>query len=191
MNIILASASPRRKELLESILSDFDIIVSDVEEKVNGYLSPEETAKELAYLKAKNVFDRTSGNRIVIGCDTIVAKGNKIYGKPQSRSEAIDMLHELLDGDRTHNVISGLTVLAEKEGKLSEYKIIDKSTVHLMPMTDDEINKWIDTGNAADKAGAYAIQQEFRIFVEKIEGNYDSIVGLPTSKLYDILKKCV
>lgn len=190
MKIILASQSPRRKELLKLIVPTFEIIVSNQEETLNDKLSVEEQVTQIAYDKAKNVYDRTKnkGDRIVIGSDTIVTKNGKIYGKPKNRKHAKEMIKELITENKMHKIITGLCVLVEKEGILKEYKTYDEVKVYLKDITDEEIEKWLNTGNAMDKAAAYGIQNEFCVYVEKIEGNYTSALGLPTHKLYDIIK---
>ena len=188
MRIILASQSPRRKELLSLIVPKFEIMVSNQEETLNEELSVEEQVTEIAYTKAKNVLDRTEGDRIVIGFDTIVTKNGKIYGKPKNRNHAKEMIRELITGDKVHKIITGLSVIIEQDGKIKEYKTYDTVKVYLKDISDEEIEKWLDTGNAMDKAAAYGIQNEFCVHVEKIEGNYTSALGLPTHKLYDILK---
>ena len=188
MRIILASQSPRRKELLSLIVPKFEIMVSNQEETLNEELSVEEQVTEIAYAKAKNVYDRTEGDRIVIGSDTIVTKNGKIYGKPKNRNHAKEMIRELITGDKVHKIITGLSVIIEQDGKIKEYKTYDTVKVYLKDISDEEIEKWLDTGNAMDKAAAYGIQNEFCVHVEKIEGNYTSALGLPTHKLYDILK---
>ena len=191
MKSILASQSPRRKELLALIVPKFEIIVSDEEETFNNTLSLEEQVTEIAYIKAKNVYDKTKGDRIIIGSDTIVTKNGKIYGKPKDRNHAKEMIKELITGDKVHKIITGLSVLIEENGILKEYKTYDTVNVYLKDMTDEEIEKWIDTGNAMDKAGAYGIQNEFCVHVEKIEGNYMSVLGLPIHKVYDIIKEYI
>lgn len=191
MKIILASGSPRRKELLSLITPNFEIVVSGVDESLQEGLTPEKQTERLAYVKAKDVFEKTSGDRIIIGSDTIVTKNSKIYGKPKSRENAIQMIKELLEGDKTHSVITGLSILIEKDGQYKEYKTFDEVKVHLKEMSEQEIEKWVDSGKAMDKAGAYGIQNEFCVFVDKIDGNYTSIVGLPTQKVYDILKEYI
>jgi septum formation protein len=191
MKIILASASPRRKELLELLTKDFEVIPSNVEEKINSQLTLEEQAKQLSYIKAKDIYEKTSGDRIIIGSDTMVTKDNKIYGKPQNKEHAKQMIRELISGDKTHIIYTGLTVIIEKNGEYKEYKTFDTVKVYLKDITDEEIEKWINSGNAMDKAGAYGIQNEFCVFVEKIEGNYHSVVGLPTQILYNIIKKYI
>lgn len=191
MKIILTSGSPRRKELLELITPKFEVLVSGIDEKLEKGLTSQEQSERLAYIKAKDIYEKTNGNRIIIGSDTIVTKNGKIYGKPKDKNHAKQMIKELLEGDKTHSIITGLCVIIEKDGKYKEYKTFDEVKVFLKDMSDKEIDKWIDTGNAMDKAAAYGIQNEFCVFVDKIEGNYTSVVGLPTHKLYDIIKKYI
>lgn len=191
MKVILASQSPRRKELLELIVPKFEILVSNEEEKLNSELSIEEQVMEIAYTKAKNVYNRTEGDRIVIGSDTIVTKDGKIYGKAKNREHAKEMIKELINGNKMHHIITGLCVLIEENGELKEYKTADSVNVYLKDITDEEIDRWLDTGNAMDKAAAYGIQNEFCVHVDKIEGNYTSALGLPTHKVYDIIKEYI
>ncbi|MBQ9266940.1 MAG: septum formation protein Maf [Clostridia bacterium] len=188
MKVILASASPRRKELLGMVVPEFEVLVSDVEETLEDGLTPEEQTSRLAYIKAKDVFERTVGDRVVIGSDTIVTKNGRIYGKPKDREDAKRMLCELLEGDRTHSVITGLCVMSERGGKVEEHTTFDEVKVFLKEMSEEEMDKWIDTGKAMDKAGAYGIQNEFGVFVEKIDGNYTTVVGLPIHRVYDLVK---
>lgn len=191
MKIILASGSPRRKELLKLIVPEFEIIISKAEEKLEKDITLEEQVKRLSYIKAKSVFEETTGDRIVIGSDTIVTKNSKIYGKPKNREHAKQMIKELLEGDKTNDILTGISVIIEKEGQYKEYTTFDKVKIYFKDMTDKEIEKWINTGNAMDKAGAYGMQNEFCVFVEKIDGNYSTAIGLPTHKLYDILKEYI
>lgn len=191
MKIILASGSPRRKDLLSLVVKDFDIIVSDVDETLQNGLTLEEQTTRLSYLKAKKVFQETNGDRIVIGSDTIVAKDGKIYGKPKDKENAKQMIKELLQDDKSHEVITGLSVLIQQGDIYKEYKTFDKTKVYFKDITDKEIERWIDTGHAMDKAGAYGMQNEFGVFVEKIEGNYSTVIGLPIHKLYEIIKEYI
>lgn len=186
MQIILASASPRRKELLSKIGMEFKVIVSEVDETLEKNLTIEEQSKKLAYKKALAVFEKTTGERVVIGADTMVFKDNKIYGKPKNKEEAYKMLEDLQGS--MHKVISSLCVLIQKEGEYKKYIEYDISEVYIKKMSEQEILKWIEAGKPFDKAGGYAIQENFMVFVNKINGNYETIVGLPISKLYDILK---
>lgn len=191
MKIILASSSPRRKELLKLIVPEFKVIKINIEEVLENGLTFAEQAIRLSYIKAKSVFDKTEGDRIIIGSDTIVVKNGKIYGKPSNEADAKRMIKELLQGDRSHKIITGLTVMVQKDDIYKEYRTSDEVKVYLKSMTDEEIEKWIDTGNAMDKAGAYGMQNEFCVFIEKIEGNYHTAIGLPTHKLYDIIKNYI
>lgn len=186
MKIILASKSPRRKELLDLLHLPYDIIVSEVEEIRNPKLTIEEQAKQLSYQKAKAVFDKTEGDRVIIGSDTMVMKNKKIYGKPKNEEEAIQMIQELKNG--VHQVITGLSILIEKQGQYQEQIEYDITEVTMREITDQEILDWVKSGNALDKAGAYAIQGEFAKHIEKINGNYTTVVGLPIHKVYNILK---
>lgn len=186
MRIILASKSPRRKELMDLLNVNYEVIVSDADETLEDNLSMEEQSKKLAYVKAKAVFDQTQGDRIIIGADTLVYKGARKFGKPDNIQEATQMLNDLKNS--SHRVCTGIAVLIQKGHSYSE--IIDYSTtsIHIKDMTDKEIQEWISTGKAFDKAGSYAIQEEFVKFIDKIDGNYTSVVGLPIDMLYDIIK---
>lgn len=176
--IVLASNSPRRKEILQNLGVNFKVISSHIEEKINKQDSPIETAKHFAYLKARDVADRLHGNHIVIGADTIV-EHNKILGKPKSQKEAYNML-KLLSG-KVHRVITGFAIIDCSTGK----EIIDyeSTEVFFKDLQDEEIQKYIAGKEFIDKAGAYAIQGKAALFVEKIEGDYFNVVGLPVFKL--------
>ena len=186
MKIILASQSPRRKELMSLAGFNYKIIVSNADETFEKGLSIEEQSKRLAYIKAKTVFDKTTGDRAIIGSDTMVIKENKVYEKPKNRQEAIKMLTEL-QGSK-HTVFTSLAILIEKNKNYKEYIELSKADVFFKKMTKEEIENYIDTENPYDKAGGYAIQSSFCKFVEKINGDYFTVVGLPIGKVYDILK---
>ena len=187
MRIILASGSPRRKELMEMMGIKFDIIVSACDETFEEGLNLEEQSKRLAYIKAKTVFDETSGDRTVIGSDTMVIKDEKIYGKPKTKEEAIQMIRELKDN--SHQVITSLCVISQKGTEIKEQVDYDIAEVDFKDISESEIENWVDTGNPYDKAGAYAIQSKFGVHINKINGNYFTVVGLPIHKLYDMLKQ--
>lgn len=190
MKIILASQSPRRKELLELMgIKKYEIIVSNLEEKMEEKLPINERIQKLAYQKAEAVFNQTQGERIVIGADTIVEKDNQIYGKPSDKQDAINMLKTF--SHSKVNIITAIAVLIESNGKIIKKTDYDISEVYIKKMTADEIERYIDTGEAFDKAGAFAVQGKFCVYIEKINGNYTSILGLPTQKLYDILKEYI
>lgn len=186
MRIILASASPRRKELLEMMGLKFEVITSNVDETLQPNLTLEEQSKRLSYIKAKKVFDETTGDRVVIGSDTMVVKDGKIYGKPHNRENAMKMLKDLQNNK--HQVITGICVLSQIGENYLEQIDCDISEVTFKQITDEEIIKWINTNQAFDKAGGYAVQSEFGVHIEKINGNFFSVMGLPVHKLYDMLK---
>ena len=187
MKIILASQSPRRIALLDLAKIDFEVLPSGYDEKIDKSMSIEEISKELAYGKAKDVFDNTQGDRTIIGADTIVVKDNVIFGKPKDRAEAIKMLKEI-QGD-VHTVYTSLAILIEERGEYKEYKEVVETDITVNPMTDAEIIEYIDQEEPYDKAGAYAIQSTFAKFIDDIEGNYMSVIGLPIDKVYKILKE--
>ncbi|MBE5959241.1 MAG: septum formation protein Maf [Lachnospiraceae bacterium] len=198
--IILASASPRRKELLKQAGYDFDVIVSNVEEVITKSL-PWEVVEELAYQKAKDVFRRLLSEidysfineddytLTVIGADTVVSVDDKILGKPADKNEAYEMIHSLQN--KTHQVYTGIAILDYNFStrKTVEKYFYEKTDVTLFPMTSEEIYDYIDTGDCYDKAGAYGIQGQFAIFVREIQGDYNNVVGLPIARLYQELKK--
>ena len=187
MKVILASKSPRRKELMDLLGIEYEIMVSEADETLEQGLSFEEQSKKLGYIKAKAVFDQTSGNRIVIGSDTMVIKDGKLFGKPKDKQDAINMLN-ILKNDK-HQVITSIAILIQKDGKYEEYLDCDITDVYVSDMTDEEIENWIEIGNVYDKAGAYAIQGQAGKFVEKISGSYHGIMGFPLSQIYSILKE--
>jgi len=181
MRVILASQSPRRKELMDLLNINYEVIVSKAEEILENDLSIIEQAQRLAYIKAKSIFDNTSGSRVVIGADTIVVKDNTIFGKPKNREDAYRILN-LLKND-THQVITGICVLGK-----NEYIDYDITDIFVNDMTVDEINGWLDRNEFMDKAGAYAIQGAFSKHIDKIVGNYTTVVGLPIHKIYKALQ---
>ena len=187
MRIILASNSPRRRELLDLIKANYEVIPSNEDETLKENLPLEEQYKRLAYIKAKSVFNKTNGERIVIGADTLVVKDGKIYGKPKNLNDAKHMLLEL--NNNMHQVITSVAVLIEKNGKIEENVFSDITNVYIGKMTEKEIEEYISKEEVLDKAGSYAIQSSFSKHVEKIEGNYTTVLGLPIHKVYEILKK--
>ncbi|MBE6860722.1 MAG: septum formation inhibitor Maf [Ruminococcus sp.] len=176
MKIILASASPRRKELLSLITNDFIVEKSDAEEILPVGISPSEASEYLAALKASDISVKFP-NDIVIGCDTTVIIDNKILGKPQSDKQCSEYLR-LLSG-RTHQVITGCCIMCNA-AKTSFSVVTD---VTFRKLSDDDISSYIATGEPFDKAGGYGIQGKGSLLVEKINGDYFNVVGLPVSRL--------
>lgn len=189
MKVILASQSPWRKELMDMLGIDYEIIVSNADEVLEEGVPLIEQSKKLGFIKAKTVFDETSGDRIVIGSDTMVMKDGKLYGKPKDRQDAVRMLNELKNAK--HQVYTSLAILVQQENTYQEYVDCDITDVYFSDITQEEIEQWIDTGNVYDRAGAYAIQSKFSVFVEKIDGNVDTVIGLPIHKVYQVLKQYI
>lgn len=183
--IILASASPRRRELLEQIGLEFEVIPSKAEEVITKTL-PNEIVEELSKQKAEDVAKSMDDGVIVIGSDTIVWQNGRVMGKPHSREEAKEMLLGLQGN--THSVFTGVTVIAKDGAKTESHTFSRETMVRVYPMTEAEIEQYIATGDCMDKAGAYGIQGQFAAWVEGIEGDYNSVVGLPVSALWQVLK---
>lgn len=181
--IILASQSPRRKELLEKIGIKFDVEVSSYKESHEHDLKPQKLAEFLSLQKAKDVA-KNHKDAIVIAADTFVVFENEILGKPHTKSKAIKMLGKL--SGKAHLVITGFTVLDSKTGKTSTASVITK--VYFRKMTKKEINDYAESGEPLDKAGGYGIQGKGGIFIEKIDGDYFNVVGLPLCALMNELK---
>lgn len=187
MEIILASQSPRRKDFLEKMGVKFEVHPSQFDEIKPNNIAVEDTALYFACQKAEDIYAKTNGDRLIIGCDTIVVVDDKIYGKPKNDQEAFDMIKSY--ANKKHLVVSGLCVLINKGGKKIKYMHNEKTKVSVVDITDDDISKYIKTGEPFDKAGGYAIQGKFNVFIDKIDGNVSSVIGLPTSKLLEIFKK--
>ena len=186
MKIILASKSIRRKELMDLLNLKYEIITSNEKEKYDSLLTPFENCINISLEKAINVKNRTSGDRIIISCDTIVSKDNKMYGKPKDYNEAFEMLKIL--SNTSHDVYSCLSVIKIKNGEEEIIEKQGKAKVYIDELSDEEIDEWIKKGKPFDKAGGYAIQEEFGKYIKNIEGDYYSIVGMPLNELYNILK---
>lgn len=187
--IILASGSPRRKELLDQLGIPFEVIKSECEE-VTTQSKPHKVVMELATQKAQDVFDKLTADqkkgKMVLGADTIVAIHNKILGKPKDEEDAVSMLIEL-SGD-IHHVYTGVTLLWENDGKMQKHAFYEDTEVEMYPMSEEEIRSYVATGEPMDKAGAYAIQGGCVVFIKEIRGEYNNVVGLPVARLYQELK---
>jgi len=181
--IILASASPRREQLLRQVGCDFRVIPSMAEENNEAALPPSELVREHARAKAQDVAHGVSPNDIVIGADTIVVLDGRVYGKPGDETQACKMLGEL--SGKVHSVWSGIAVVG------NGICITDavETRVTLSALTPVQIRRYAATGEPLDKAGAYAVQGFGAVFVEKIEGCYFNVVGLPLHALSRLLSK--
>lgn len=182
--IILASASPRRKELLKQIGLKFTTEPSQFEEEIKPGMKPEKLVKQLSLKKCQIVASRHT-NAIVISADTLVVLEGKILGKPRTSENARRMLRSL--SGKTHSVITGFTII-DAQSSQSVTRVI-KTKVYLKRMEKKEIKAYVKTGEPLDKAGAYGIQELGGIFVEKIEGDYFNVVGLPLFALAEELEK--
>ena len=185
--IILASASPRRRELMAQAGYEFEVQVSHKEETYSSE-TPDEIVKELALLKARDIAEQNAvEDLVVIGADTVVAYQGAILGKPKSKEDAFAMIQSF-QGDK-HQVYTGVAILSyDEEGNETVVNHAVKTDVYVNSTTDEEIWKYIESDNVMDKAGSYGIQSGFAIHIEKIEGDYFNVVGLPISYIYNILK---
>ena len=192
--IILASGSPRRKELLGLVGISYEVHKSDASEEVTSE-DPEEIVKELSARKARDVAEKIRSGCLavspeyrsgtVLGADTIVWKDGRLLGKPADRREAGDMLR-FLQGEE-HQVYTGVTLIdlrAGQEGQVKEDSFAVRTNVFVHAMSEEEIEAYLDTGDAFDKAGSYGIQGPFAAFVDRIEGDYQNVVGLPVCAVY-------
>lgn len=180
MTVILASQSPRRRELLSRIISDFDVIPADINEDVKNYFTPMDYVLTMAAQKAMHVAKQYP-NDLVIGCDTIVTIDNEILGKPTSRDDAFRMLRQL--SGRSHKVYTSVVLMKDDQ----ESSATVPATVEFYDLTDEEINNYLDTKEYQDKAGAYGIQEQGALLVKSIQGDFYSIVGLPIATLNRML----
>jgi septum formation protein len=189
-NIILASGSPRRKEILSLVGIDFKVCSSDKEEIITKS-KPEDIVSELSYMKAMDICNNIQENGLIVGADTMVAINGQVLGKPKSREDAFYML-ELLQGKK-HQVYTGVTVILKEDNiELNNYKVktfVEVSEVVVNPMSKDEIDEYIESGEPFDKAGAYGIQGRFALYVGGIVGDYYNIMGFPIARLYSELKE--
>lgn len=200
MKIVLASASPRRRELLAQIGMDFEIKVSNVEERVTATV-PYEVVEELSRQKALDVAKQLpeASDVLVIGADTIVASQGQILGKPVSEEDACRMLRQL-QGE-SHQVYTGVTLCwhdreegsavgeVEAQHSIRYVSFHECTTVHFYPMTEEEIQAYVESGEPMDKAGAYGIQGLCSRFIKGIEGDYNNVVGLPVGRLYQEIRR--
>lgn len=190
MRVVLASNSPRRKELLHQIFDRFDVIKSDFNEEVVDEKNPEKLVKVLSLKKAEAVFDKIEHNEselLVIGGDTLVYFNGQVLGKPKDEKDAYNTLKNL-QGNK-NEVYSAFTVILKKDSKLKKETVLSKSIVTMKTMTDEEIEEYIKTGEPMDKAGSFSVQGIGNKFVDSIEGSYNSVVGLDIEKLKEVLEK--
>ncbi|MCI9189200.1 MAG: septum formation protein Maf [Lachnospiraceae bacterium] len=190
MKIILASASPRRRELLGQIGIGFEVRISNVEERVTT-VEPAAVVEELSRQKAEAVYASLEADVedvLVVGADTVVALEGQILGKPSDPEQAAEMLRRL--AGNIHGVYTGVTLLYRSGSGMVQRRVFHESTkVEFFPMTEEEIRRYVQSGECMDKAGAYGIQGLFARYVKKIEGDYNNVVGLPVGRLYQEAKE--
>ena len=184
MGIVLASASPRRKELLERMGLDFAVRVAELDETMDPFAHPADEVARVAALKAKAVYPMCHDGDVIIGADTIVVCDSLVMGKPRSEAEAFSMLRRL--SGREHQVMTGLCVLTDSYEEI----VTVTTTLRMRPLSDEEIHAYIATGEPMDKAGAYGIQGLAAMFVVGLDGDYYNVMGLPVCTLTMILRKC-
>ncbi len=184
MGILLASASPRRRELMKVITEDFTAVSTNADETLPNDISPLKASEYLAELKADSVSEQYPED-MIIGCDTTVVCGSMILGKPSDRDECRRFM-KLLSGN-THLVITGCCIVQGKK-KISFSEITE---VTFRSLSDNEIEEYINTDEPYDKAGGYGIQGKASLLIEKINGDYFNVVGLPVSRLNQEIKKFI
>lgn len=177
MDIILASASPRRKALLTQMGLSFQVIVSDADETVDEALSPARQVEIISRRKAQAVAETVGEGKLVVAADTIVALDGSVMGKPHGTGDAVAMLRRLQG--RTHEVYTGLTL--QQGDRVTTH--VERTAVTFRPVSEKEIAAYVATGEPMDKAGAYGIQGRGGVFVERIEGDYFNVMGLPVCAL--------
>ncbi len=180
VEIVLASASPRRQELLAQVGVSFTVVPSGVSEEVAVPMTPAELVEHLAAIKARDVAARRPG-ALVIGSDTIVVVDGTVLGKPKDRADAISMLERL--AGREHSVYTGVAVIAPDREQVSH----ERTAVRFRPLTRSQIERYVDSGEPMDKAGAYGIQGRGAALIESIVGDYFTVVGLPLCRTAQML----
>ena len=191
--LILASASPRRKQLLEMVGYPFTVAVSDAAEETDK-TQPGEIVMDLSYQKARAVAAQTDlkPGTLILGADTIVVQDGEVLGKPLDEADAARMIRML--AGRSHSVFTGVTLLEAGDGPAGEpflvrSRFFRETVVFVHAMSEEEIHAYLLTGEAYDKAGAYGIQGAFGVYVDRIEGDYNNVVGLPVSAVYQALRE--
>lgn len=182
--IVLASASPRRKELLEQVGLKFEVEPSNYVEEMSPRLKPYELAKAISREKALAVASKRR-NAIVVAADTFIVFRDKVMGKPKSEAEAKEMLMAL--SGKTHSVITGFTVLDTADDRIVSKSV--ETRIHVKRLTPEEVDAYVASGEPLDKAGAYGIQGLGAVLVDRIEGDYFNVMGLPLSALAESLKE--
>ncbi len=190
VQVVLASNSPRRKEILAQVGVSFEVCPSNVEEVISQ-VKPAEVVKELSLQKAEDVANRWQqdhmGDAVIIGADTVVAAGNTILGKPKDTEDARQMLSALQGAE--HSVYTGVALVLLQEGKKRIIQFHEETKVEVFPMSEKEIEVYLNSGEHKDKAGAYGIQGRFGAYIKGIRGDYNNVVGFPVARFIQVLKE--
>ena len=184
--IYLASQSPRRKQLMELTGFEYTVCPTNSDESGADKMKPKNAVEYLSHIKAETLYNRINENDIIIGSDTVVAMNDEILGKPKDKEDAFKMLKKL--SGNTHSVFTGVTILKKNEKKIT-VTFSCETKVEFFDLTDEEIEKYIATGEPFDKAGAYGIQEKGALFVKAVHGDFFNVVGLPIAVLSKELKK--
>ena len=184
MKFCLASGSPRRLELLRQIGIEPEVVIPhDVENGQKSWANPEEMVESLSSEKAEQIYLKTQASDFIFGADTLVVLENEVLEKPKNREDAIEMLKKL--SGRTHLVLTGVTLIFEG----ISHTECEVTKVFFRPLKEEEIIQYVDSGESMDKAGAYGIQGKAAVFIDRIEGCYFNVVGLPLAKLWKMMEK--
>lgn len=179
--LILASGSPRRREIMEQVGLEFQVMVSKKEEVITKE-TPQEAVQELATQKAQDIANDLNGDGYIIGADTVVVQNGSILGKPKDKEDGIQMLSRL--SGQNHSVYTGVCILYKKADCIvDKICFYEETKVTMVSMSEEEIKEYVETGEPMDKAGAYGIQGKAAAFIKKIDGDYYNVVGLPISRL--------
>lgn len=190
MKLILASCSPRRRELIKLLGLPYECVSVDTDEHTDAK-EPDAAVCEISAQKAEAVLSERGlgANEVIIGADTVVVYGSRILGKPSDEEDARRTLH-LLSGN-THSVYTGITLIyrRKEDGQITRKSFAEETEVHFLPLSDSEISEYLASGEYTDKAGSYAIQGVFSVHISGISGDYNNVVGFPVSRLYSELRR--
>ncbi|MEG1505114.1 MAG: Maf family protein [Lachnospiraceae bacterium] len=185
MKIILASGSPRRREILDQVGISYEVRPSQKEEIITN-TDPIAVVKELSLMKASDIAENMD-NVVIIGADTVVSNHNKILGKPKNEEDAKDMIRNL--SGKRHSVFTGVAIIKKENGIETIRNFAVETKVFVSHMTEEEICAYVETGEPMDKAGAYAVQGKFAPYIVGLEGDYYNVVGFPIARVYKELKE--
>ena len=185
--IVLASKSPRRKEILEKCGFEPIVMISECDESKVKEKDPRKLVKKLSIIKARDVAGKCKDGDVIVAADTVVSVDGTILGKPKTKKEAREMIRSY--AGKEHYVYTGVTIIYKRKEKDEEYSFVDKAAVTVSEMTNCEIKAYVETGEPMDKAGAYGIQGAFCKYIPKINGDFYTVMGLPIARTYRAIKE--